>query len=41
MKKKKEAQKVRAEMHSSWCTELYRLSIANMVWFIVTLLFLI
>lgn len=38
MKKKIDAEKVRAEMHSLWCSELYRLSIANMyrdkvIWF--------
>ena len=30
IKKKEAAQKVCNEMHSLWCTELYRLSIANM-----------
>lgn len=31
LREKTKAEKVRAEMHSLWCTELYRLSIANMV----------
>ena len=30
LKQKQNVDKVRAEMHSLWCTELYRLSIANM-----------
>ena len=31
MKSVDKAKKIRGEMHSLWCTELYRFSIANMV----------
>lgn len=30
-REKSKVEKIRSEMHSLWCTELYRLSIANMV----------